>query len=189
MATKQHPTFGGPVLEEAVNGFVWRFPAEVNVRNGERTRAHQPSPAGSPLSIMLRAFAFQWSIIAPSRWFVDARCSFQHPFNFSENFVQQHRTPSTLSEKRRPLLGRHAEDIVRFSHAQGCKFSGALSSDMADVDKLQEIGLAPVSYALLEGTDALNEVGDHGKVLVSKHIIGQQDLLGSSKSQPIKSIR
>ena len=60
---------------------------------------------------------------------------------------------------------------------------------MANVDKLQEISLAPVSDALLEGTDALNEVGNHRKVLVSKHIIGQQDLLTPTKSQPIKSIR
>ncbi len=56
------------MLEEVVNGFLRTFPVELYVGEGERMGAHQKTPAGSPLSIMLRAFAFQRSVVTPLRW-------------------------------------------------------------------------------------------------------------------------
>ena len=52
---------------------------------------------------------------------------------------------------------------------------------MANVNQLEQIFTAAVSHALLERAELLNQFCNDGKMFVSKHIVGQQNLLSPCK--------
>ena len=75
------------------------------------------------------------------------------------------------------VFRRHVQDVPWLPHPQTCQFSRSLASDMADVHKLEQVGLAPVADPLLEDAEALNQISDDRKVLFCKHIVRKKDVL------------